>query len=43
MGFDRILNFELLANPYNWLMAYLVVAFAALAITVIHAHTTQGS
>lgn len=43
LGLDRIFNFELLGNPVNWLMVYLMVAFMALAVTVLHAQTTQGS
>jgi hypothetical protein len=35
---DRILNFELLANPANWLVVWLMVAFAMIAVTVINAN-----
>lgn len=39
---ERWINWELLGNPYNWLAAFLMLAFPMILITVIHAHRTQG-
>lgn len=34
---ERFLNYELLANPANWLVVFLMIATAALLFTVIGA------
>lgn len=34
---QRWLNWELLANPANWLIVFLMLAAGAILITVIHA------
>lgn len=34
---DRLLNWELLANPANWLIVFLMIATAALLVTTIKA------
>lgn len=32
---DRIVNFELLRNPYNWIIVILMIAFALMALTYL--------
>ncbi len=32
----RLLNWELLRNPYNWIMVYAMLALAVLFITFIN-------
>lgn len=34
---DRLLNWELLRNPANWLIVFLMLATACLLVTVIKA------
>jgi hypothetical protein len=38
----KIFNFELLGNPGNWLIVWLMIAIPMLLVTVIHARTTQN-
>jgi hypothetical protein len=40
---DRWLNWPLLYNPANWLIVFLMLAVAAIGITVIHASMPTGS
>lgn len=32
---DRVLNFDMLRNPYNWIVVILMIAFALLALTYL--------
>ena len=32
---ERLLNWELLSNPANWLVVFLMLAVAAMLVTVI--------
>lgn len=32
---DRIVNLELLRNPYNWIIVILMIAFALMALTYL--------
>jgi hypothetical protein len=32
---DRFVNFEMLRNPYNWIVVILMIAFALLALTYL--------
>lgn len=34
---DRLLNWELLANPGNWLIVFLMLAIFMILVTVVHA------
>lgn len=42
----RLLNFDLLRNPYNWVIVWLMVAVFAFAVAVLdplNVSATQGS
>jgi hypothetical protein len=40
---ERLLNWELIFNPANWLVVWLMLAIPMLLITVLHAKSvTQG-
>lgn len=41
-----LVNWQLLRNPYNWIVIWLMIAIAALAVSVLDplgATSTQGS
>lgn len=38
----KLINTELLANPLNWITVYLMVAFGALAVTLIWSQSSGG-
>lgn len=42
---DKWINWPLISNPANWLVVFLMLAIASLAITVAHAafnYNTEG-
>lgn len=39
----RLLNFDLLRNPYNWIVVWLMVAVAALAFAMLDPLQTDAA
>lgn len=39
---DKIINFELITNPVNWIIVALMMAISAFAIAYIMAQTGSG-
>jgi hypothetical protein len=37
---DKFINWELLGNPANWLIVFLMLSVAAILVTVINSHAT---
>lgn len=40
---DRVINLKLLSHPMNWLIVWLVIAFAGFAWAIIHEHVTGAN
>lgn len=38
---DRIINFDLLRNPLNWIIVILMILFAVVALTLLQPYLTS--